>query len=127
MNVEAGGAMKNLPYAAVLALAAVACTATPAQQQSTALYQAAVASGQRPKNVVGVVQSYDSGTGIVRLYDGTTYLIPVSTGGHQMPTDIVGPLVTGDYVRLAYVPEGGQNVVVNVQKESRGDTGERPD
>ncbi len=78
-------------------------------------------------NVVGVVQSYDSGTGVLRLYDGTTYVIPASTDGHQMPTDIVGPLVTGDSVRLAYVPEAGQNVVVNLQKEPRGDTGERPD
>ncbi len=119
--------MKIFPYAAVLALAAAACTATPAQQQSSALYQTAVASGQRPTNVVGVVQSYDSGSGILRLYDGTTYLIPASTGAHQMPTDIVGPLVTGDSVRLAYVPEGGQNVVINLQKEPRGDTGERPD
>ena len=108
---------------AVFVVGLAACAETPAQQQSAALYQEAVASGVRPTNVVGVVKTYDTGTGIVQLYDGTTYLVPASMGGHQMPTDIVGPLVTGDHVRLSYVPEGGQRVVINLQKEPRGDTG----
>jgi len=108
---------------AVFLLGVAACAQTPAGQQSAALYREAVASGVRPTHVVGVVKIYDTGTGILQLYDGVTYLVPASMDGHQMPTDIVGPLVTGDHVRLSYVPEGGQFVVINLQKEPRGDTG----
>jgi len=105
---------------AVTALAIAACTLTPAQQQSAALYQQAVASGQRPINVVGVVKTFDTGTGILQLYDTTTYLVPASTGGHQMPTDVVGPLVTGNRVRLSYIPVGGQRVIINLEREPDG-------
>ena len=45
------------------------------------------------------------------------YLVPSSTGGHQMPTDVVGPLVTGERVRLSYIPVGGQRVIINLEKE----------
>jgi hypothetical protein len=109
--------MKFLASVVGLALGITACTLTPAQQQSAALYQQAVASGVRPTIVVGVVKTYDTGTGIVQLYDGTTYLVPASTGGHQMPTDVVGPLFTGDRIRLSYIPVGGQLVVINLEKE----------
>ena len=102
---------------AVAALAISACALTPAQQHSAALYQQAVASGQRPKTVVGVVKTFDTGTGILQLYDTTTYLVPASTGGHQMPTDVVGPLFTGDHIRLSYIPVDGQLVVINLEKE----------
>ena len=103
-----------------LAFGIAACALTPAQQQSAALYQQAVASGVRPTNVVGVVKTYDTGTGILQLYDTTTYLVPASTGGHQMPTDVVGPLVTGERIRLSYIPVGGQRVIINLEKESDG-------
>ena len=114
--------MKGSPCFWVLALmlGIAACTETPAQQQSAALYKQAVASGVNPTNVVGVVKTYDTGTGILQLYDGTTYLVPASTGGEQMPADTVGPLVSGDRVRLSYVPEGGQRVVINLQKQIGG-------
>jgi len=103
--------------AGLLAIGMTACTLTPAQQQSAALYQQAVASGIRPTNVVGVVKTYDTGTGILQLYDTTTYLVPASTGGHQMPTDVVGPLVTGERIHLSYIPVAGQLVVINLEKE----------
>jgi hypothetical protein len=34
-----------------------------------------------------------------------------------MPTDVVGPLFTGDRIRLSYIPVGGQLVVINLEKE----------
>ncbi len=102
---------------ALLPLGIPACTLTPAQQQSAALYQQAVASGQRPRTVVGIVKTYDTGTGILQLLDTTTYLVPASTGGRQMPTDVVGPLFTGDRIRLSYIPIDGQLVVTNLEKE----------
>ncbi len=111
--------MKGMAFIGAVALAfgIAACALTPAQQQSAALYQQAVASGQRPITVVGVVKTFDTGTGILQLYDTTTYLVPASTGGHQMPTDVVGPLFTGDRIRLSYIPAGGQFVVINLEKE----------
>ncbi len=102
---------------AVVAFAIAACALTPAQQQSAALYQQAIASGRRPITVVGVVKDFDSSTGIVHLYDTTTYLLPASTGGHQMPIDVVGPLFTGDRIRLSYIPVEGQLVIVTLEKE----------
>ncbi len=102
---------------ALVTLGIPACTLTPAQQQSAALYQQAVASGHRPRTVVGIVKTYDTGTGILQLLDTSTYLVPASTGGHQMPTDVVGPLFAGDRIRLSYIPVEGQLVVVNLEKE----------
>jgi len=121
--------MKLFPYVSValMALGTVACSETAAQQQSAALYQAAVASSARPTNVVGVVMSYNSGTGTLRLYDGTSYLVPASSDGHQMPAGIVGPPVPGQTVRITYVAEAGHRVVIDLEPESRGDTGDHPD
>ena len=107
----------------LIAVGMAACALTPAQQQSATLYQQAVASGTRPTVAVGVVKTYDTGTGMLQFFDGTTYLVPASTGAHQMPTDVIGPLATNDAVRLSYVPESGQLVVINLEKQPRGDTG----
>jgi hypothetical protein len=102
----------------LVAIGITACSLTPAQQQSALLYQQAVASGQRPTIAVGVVKTYDPATGVLQLDDTTTYLVPASTGGHQMPTDVVGPLIANDHVRLSYVRQGGQRVVINLEKEN---------
>ncbi len=114
---------------ALAALAITACALTPVQQHSAALYEQAVASGHRPRTVVGIVKTYDTGTGILQLEDTTTYLVPASTGGHQMPTDAVGPLFTGNRIRLSYIPAEGQLVVISPASplgSSLGTTASRP-
>ncbi len=118
--------MKLLPGVAwaVLAMGAVACQSAPTAMPSA--YESAVTSPAPRTSVVGVVRNYDSSSGTIQLDDGTTYVIPASRGGQQMPAGFSGPPVTGQSVRITYVPQGGQRIVTDLEPEPRGDTGERP-
>jgi hypothetical protein len=110
----------------VVVITAALAAAAPAYAQMApqARYTPIVYQSQQ-KSVVGLVKSYDSGSGALTLEDGNTYLVP-NDPAQQLPSGLNTPPSVGQTVRITfYLDQSGQRIVSDLEPESRPDTGER--
>jgi hypothetical protein len=111
-----------------LSVAAVLAAATPVFAQTATAPSGTPTAGalnqsQHMQTIEGNVKMYDPSTRMLTLDDGSTWTLPASGGGSQVPVGNT-QFITGQKVKVNYFDVNGQKVVASITPSAEGaDTG----
>ncbi len=120
--------MRFVTQQIAIGMAAILAAATPVLAQTATAPSGTPAAGalnqtQHMQTIEGTVKQYDPSTRTLTLDDGSTWTLPASGGGSQVPVGNT-QFVTGQKVKVNYFDVNGQKVVASITPSiTSGDSG----